>query len=34
MGNNLFAESFMSGIRQRKTAVTVPSDGDFADCVR
>jgi hypothetical protein len=35
IGNDLFAEFFLSGTRQRKVAVIVPSDGDgsFAECL-
>jgi hypothetical protein len=35
IGNNLFAEYFLSGTRQRKVTDTAPSDGDgsFAECL-
>jgi hypothetical protein len=35
IGNSLFAEYCLSGTRQRKVAVTAPSDGDgsFAECL-
>jgi hypothetical protein len=35
IGNDLFAEYFLSGTRQRKVTVTAPSDSDgsFAECL-